>query len=64
MKSFGNGFVTNVYMRNKSSDIVLNASICNNKSMERVAKRLNSHIIKLLNSGFKVVFIAFTEKMK
>jgi len=64
MKSFGDGFVVNVHMRNRSSDIVLDASIHDNKSMGGVTQRLDSYIIKLLNSGFKVVFIVFAKRMK
>ena len=64
MKSFGDGFVVNVHIRNRSSDIVLDASIHDNKSMGGVTQRLDSYIIKLLNSGFKVVFIVFAKRMK
>ena len=55
MKSFNKGFAVNVNMRDRDSDIVFDASICDNESMEGVAQRLNSHVIELLNSGFEVV---------
>ena len=64
MKSFGEGFAVNVNMRDRGRNIVYNASINNNESMGGIAQRLNSHMIKLLNSGFEVVFIVFNKQMK
>ena len=51
-------------MRDRSSDVILNASICNNKSRGGGIRRLDSHFIKLLNLGFKAVFIVFAEHVK
>ena len=51
-------------MRDRSSDVILNASICNNKSRGGGIQRLDSHFIKLLNLGFKAVFIVFAEHVK
>ena len=64
MKSFGDGLVVDMNMQDRSSNVVFDASICDNKSKGEGTQRLNSYFIKLLNSGFKAVFITFAKHMK
>ena len=64
VKSFGNRFVVNISMWDGSSNVVLNASIHNDKSMGGNTWRFNSQIIKLLNLGFEIVIFAFAEQME
>jgi len=50
VESFDDGYIPNVDMRYGSSDVVLDTSICNDEYMGGIIQRLNSHIIKLMNS--------------
>ena len=48
-------------MRYGSNDVILDASICDDEGMWDVIWRLDSHIIKLTNPGFKNVIVAFAK---
>jgi len=48
-------------MKYGSSDVILDANIHDDESMGGVIQRHNSHIIKLTNSDFEVVIIAFAK---
>jgi len=50
VESFGDGFILNIDMRYGSSNVALDANICDDKHMGGITQRLNSHIIKLMNS--------------
>ena len=64
VKSFDNRFIVNMSMWDGSSDIVLDTSVHNNKSIGGNAQRFDSQIIKLLNSGFEIVIFMFAKQMK
>ena len=64
VKSFDNEFIVNMSMWDRSSDVVLYTSICNNKSIEGNIWRFNSQIIKLLNLGFEIIVVIFTKPIK
>ena len=61
MESFGEGFIVDINMRYEGSDVIFNASICDDESMREVAWRFNSQTIKLMNIEFKIVFLVFNK---
>ena len=60
VESFGDRFVVDVGMWDGSGDVVLNASICNDKSIWENTWRFDSQVVQLLNTSFEVVVFTFT----
>ena len=64
MKSFSDEYVVNINIGDRSSNIVLDTSICNDESMREDTQRFDSYIIKLLNLRFKIYIIVFVRQVK
>ena len=64
MEGFSDRFIVNVYMRYRSSDIIFDASICDNKSMQKNIQGFDSQIVKLLNAYFEAIIFLFTKWME
>ena len=61
IEGFSDRFIVNVYMRYRSSDIIFDASICDNKSMQKNIQGFDSQIVKLLNAYFEAIIFLFTK---
>ena len=61
MKSFGDRFIVDMYMRYRSSDIIFDTSIYDNKSIQRGAQGFDSQVVKLLNTCFEAIIFFFTK---
>ena len=61
MKGFDDRFIVDVHMRYRSSDIIFDTSIYDNKSIQRGAQGFNSQVVKLLNTCFEAIVFLFTK---
>ena len=64
MEGFGDGFIVNVHMRYGSSNVIFNASIYDDESMQKNIQGFDSQIVKLLNVYFEAIIFLFTKWME
>jgi len=61
MEGFGDGFIVDVHIRYGSNNIIFDASVHDDKSMQRNTQGFDSQIIKLLNAYFRAIIFLFTK---
>jgi len=61
MKNFGEGFIVDMNMRYGGSYVVFDTSIHGDESIRGITQGFDSQTIKLMNLGFEIIFIVFTE---
>ena len=59
MESFSDRFIVDVYIRYESSDVIFDASIYNNKSVQRSTWGFDNQVVKLLNICFEAIVFLF-----